>query len=103
MYLYTFFFLNRPRVLHLYIGHNFELVQKPSALSHILNEEKDILEGYNKMIKGLWLVPIKPRNNENEEHIQRVFQSAPLRFDSLVFAYHKGMKSKIITNLSLNE
>ena len=99
---FVLFFINRPRVLHLYIGQTFELVQELSVSSQIVNEEDEMLEGTNKMIKGIWLIQIKPLNNENEKQIQMAFQSARLRFNSLVFAYHKGVKSKINIDLSSN-
>ena len=54
---------------------------------------------YNdQTLKGVWLVQMKTPEYEQEgTEIQNMFQSAPMRFDSLVFTFYAPNMGKMAT------
>ena len=49
----------------------------------------------DKQLEGVWLVQVRtPEYQKEEMEMQRVFELAPMRFDSLVFAFYKKNAGK---------
>ena len=49
----------------------------------------------DKQLEGVWLVQVRtPEYQKEEMEMQRVFELAPMRFDSLVFGFYKTSLGK---------
>ena len=78
----------RPRTIHLYIGEYFKEVQELTTSTQTDNNGMD--DNEDETLEGVWLIQVRtPEYQKEEMEMQRVFELAPMRFDSLVFAFYK--------------
>ena len=89
--------------MHLYIGDYFKEVQELTTSTQANDNGMDDIE--ENTLEGVWLVQVRtPEYQKEEMEMQRVFELAPMRFDSLVFAFYKtniGKKTKYDQNSNI--